>query len=974
MRKSSAIAFILLAACLSHATTRNAATCSAADIQTQINASAASGDTVVVPSGSCTWSGTTGVSITGKSIKLQAQSTVSQDRQTISDGTIITDSTSSVGLDINSASTTNFVEVTGFTFVANVSKSRGIVEVDGTNSSPSSFNIHHNHFIINAAAPRGINITNVFGLVQHNKFDVGNSGSVQSISVFGCSDGNDGGFTCWNQAESLGTNNAVFEEDNTFIYTFHTESVIDNYGGARYVFRHNVIVNAEACGGHGTDSGNRRSAFSFECYENTYSNTTGQKIRQGTIRGGTGVHFNNTYTSTGGTPWDGVALMDYRGCPNLDQSGWGTADGTQLALGSSNLSAAGSRQTHTTTGAASSTNVLFCSNHRDTICTSNAQCTGGGTCTTFFDGSGTNGYPHRDQPGTTHDQIVDPIYSWNNTVNGVQSASLGTYDGGTGCAIDSFIQSGRDYINNGTTPKAGYTPYTYPHPLQGTVTLQVTTSSLPGGILAVPYSQSLAASGGSTPYTWSKLSGNTPDGITLASDGTISGTPTATGTFNFTARVTDNAAAVDDQALSIVISNAQTFYVNNAVSPGCIDTAGQSGDQTHPWCTVPYATTRMPGSSTVIVKAGTYAGDFTITGPSGAAGAHTIFKVATGESVILDGPGTGSGRIKITGGCSYIDFIGFEITDHNQGLYLDDDVGTSTPCHDVLIDSVHIHHVGQEGIAVRAGSPTGARNIIIQNSEIDHTGLLDPSQNGEGIYVGNSSGTDNTNGVTLLRNNIHDTPSECIELKGDSHDIIVDGNNLSNCITSSAGFGNGGGAIEIDEPRNSSTDPHQIIRNNIIHDLPNGASITKHGIRAGTGATLYNNVLYSIGSSYSCILSNSANFSRLIYHNTVDCTTANALVNSGTTVDSRNNIGPNTTGNLAFNSAYFVNAAGHDYRLVLGASPINIGADLSSVVGTDILGFSRLLNGQPPDLGAYEFTGNQAPVAPPAPGTGFFSF
>lgn len=968
------ILLLCIACSTAWATTRNAATCNASDIQTQINASAASGDIVVVPSGSCSWSGTTGVSITNKSIKLQGQSTVSQDRQTVVDSTNITDNTSVVGLDINGASTTNFVEVTGFTFIANVSKSRGMVEADGTNAAQNSFRIHNNHFIINAAAPRGINITNIYGLVDHNLFSVGSSGSVQSISVFGCSDGNDGGFTCWNQPESLGTNNAVFEEDNDFIYTFHTESVIDNYGGARYVFRHNNVTNAEACGGHGTDSGNRRSAFSFECYSNVYTNTSGARIRMGTIRGGTGVHYNNTYASSGaGSGWDGVALMLYRACTGLDQSGWGTANGTNYALGSANLSVAANRQVHTTTGAASASNVLWCSNHRDTLCTSNAQCTGGGTCTTFFDSAGTRGYPARDQPGATHDQIIDPVYSWNNTVNGTPTASLGTYDGGEPCAttagaadnLTTWLQTPRDYVNNGTTPKPGYTAFTYPNPLQGGSTPVVSdpTASPTAGVYSTTQSVALSTttSGATICYTTNgSTPGSSPAGTCAAGSTTYSTLISVPSTTTIKALGT-KTANTDSNVVTFVytISVAGTLYVNNSGSPACSDTAGQAGDSSHPFCTVSYGVSRLVGGGTLNVMSGTYPGDFTITGPSGTAGAHTVIQCVAGQSCILQGPSINNGRMKITGGCQYIDFTGFEITNHNQGLYLDDDAGTSVACTNVIVSNVNIHDVGQEGIAVRAGNAPTARNFLIQNSSIHDTGKLDPNQNGEGVYIGNSSGTDTTNGVTLLNNTINSTTSECIELKGDSHDNIIDGNNLSNCITSSAGFGNGGGAIEVDEPRNSATDPHQIIRNNVIHDLPTASGITKHAIRLGTGATVYNNIIYNVGSNYSCILSNTSNFTRLIYQNTVDCPVANAVVNSGTTIDSRNNLGPSGTNNLIINSSYFFNYGAHDYRINQGATPVGAGANLLSTVPFDIAGFARP---NPPTIGAYEFIQSNPPT------------
>ena len=411
-------------------------------------------------------------------------------------------------------------------------------------------------------------------------------------------------------------------------------------------------------------------------------------------------------------------------------------------------------------------------------------------------------------------------------------------------------------------------------------------------------------------------------------------------------------------------STAAIYYVDSSGSPACANSGGQAGSQAAPFCSVQYGISRLSSGDTLYVKNGTYSGDFTITGPSGTAGAHTVLSAYPGHAPILNGPSINNGRMKITGGCSYIDFIGFVITNHNQGLYLDDDAGTSTACNHILVQGITVHDVGQEGIAIRAGSPTGPRDFVIRDSLVYNTGRLGSSQNGEGIYVGNSSGTDNTNGITLLNNTIHDAQDECIELKGDSHDVIVDGNNLSNCITPGSSFGSGGGAIEIDEPRNSVMNPNHIIRNNIIHDIPFNSGITKRGIRAGSGATIYNNVLYNINSAYSCILSNTSNYPRVIYHNTIDCTTGNALVNSGTTLDSRNNIGPSTTNNSAISSAFFVNYAGHDYHLVAGASVVNVGLDLRSTVPLDKDGGTRDVA---PDRGAYEYSNVGDVSAPAAP-------
>ncbi|HSR05535.1 MAG TPA: SBBP repeat-containing protein, partial [Bryobacteraceae bacterium] len=90
--------------------------------------------------------------------------------------------------------------------------------------------------------------------------------------------------------------------------------------------------------------------------------------------------------------------------------------------------------------------------------------------------------------------------------------------------------------------------------------LAITTNpALPDGTLGAFYSQTLAASGGSPPYTWSLLSGTLPLGLSLSSNGAITGIPTATGTsYFFVVRVTDTASA----------SATQTFLLSVSTSTG----------------------------------------------------------------------------------------------------------------------------------------------------------------------------------------------------------------------------------------------------------------------------------------------------------------------------------------------------------------------------------------------------------------------
>jgi hypothetical protein len=86
-------------------------------------------------------------------------------------------------------------------------------------------------------------------------------------------------------------------------------------------------------------------------------------------------------------------------------------------------------------------------------------------------------------------------------------------------------------------------------------TLAVATSSLPSGTVGVDYSSGVAATGGVAPLgAWSLSAGALPAGLALASDGTISGTPTAAGTANFTVRITDAAGTAATRALAITIA------------------------------------------------------------------------------------------------------------------------------------------------------------------------------------------------------------------------------------------------------------------------------------------------------------------------------------------------------------------------------------------------------------------------------------
>ena len=123
--------------------------------------------------------------------------------------------------------------------------------------------------------------------------------------------------------------------------------------------------------------------------------------------------------------------------------------------------------------------------------------------------------------------------------------------------------------------------------------ITVAPNSLPSGTIGTAYSQTISASGGTSPYSYSVTTGALPVGLTLVSStGVISGTPTVTGTSNFTITATDANTCTASQAYSIVIN-----CVAITLSP----------------TTLPSGTTNVAYSQTITATGGTAPYTFAVT-------------------------------------------------------------------------------------------------------------------------------------------------------------------------------------------------------------------------------------------------------------------------------------------------------------------------------------------------------------------------
>lgn len=416
--------FILLAINLifnpvGYAAIINSSSCSQSDVQDAVTM-AVDGDTVIVPSGSCLWLSPVYIP-NNKKLTLLGQG-IGNTKIYIEGNKELVNLTESGS------------RVTGFTFI------NGFIKVSGKN-----WRIDHNRFeyactgggtvyqAILAISAMGLGYTeNIKGLIDSNQFH-----NMRIIAFGGPSlMANE----VWSRPLGLGTDEAVYVEDNTFTYA--TCSVIQamdaNYGGA-YVFRYNDVQDASIMA-HAVQA-NNRATRKWEVYNNIFRSVNGASF-PGFMRAGTGVWFNNELIGgigygTGKWSSPSIILDEQRSCWTIDQYDCKRCNGSSPWDGNQ---------------------------------------------------AGQSGYPCRDQigrstdnpkwistPGSegTYTQALDPAYAWNNYIYPTETDRTNKTNGTVVelvvkndicAAAKAHIVSGRDFVNNGTAAKPGYTPYTYPHP------------------------------------------------------------------------------------------------------------------------------------------------------------------------------------------------------------------------------------------------------------------------------------------------------------------------------------------------------------------------------------------------------------------------------------------------------------------------------------------------------------------------------
>jgi len=282
---------LLLIPSLAVADTHNAESCSAAHIQVAIDASV-DGDTVTVPPGECPW--TSHVTISNKGITLQGAGYGEG-------GTLIT--MGAYRLYIYVADGNSLTTVTKFKFIKN-QNSNGNQEGDivihnldnpVVETMGPLFRITDNYFDYNNyRGYGGVSTADiVYGLIDNNTFN-----NFYDYGVFVKYSGNDYGREAWSMAQSIGTNRAVYVENNTFngqtTSPVQLNHAVSGNSSMKYVARYNTL-NRSTLVSHAGCTGGFYQPIWQEMYKNIIDAEGGAAMSW--FRSASGVSWGNTFPS-----------------------------------------------------------------------------------------------------------------------------------------------------------------------------------------------------------------------------------------------------------------------------------------------------------------------------------------------------------------------------------------------------------------------------------------------------------------------------------------------------------------------------------------------------------------------------------------------------------------------------------------------------------------------------------------------------
>jgi hypothetical protein len=325
------------------------------------------------------------------------------------------------GISIANTTAGSFVRVTGINFTGTTEGGlggTGAISIGSTNRADfrvdnCKFNVSGNILAHNASYYGGL-VDHIYA--ERNTCDESNTITAHDFS------GDDYGDAAFTNAVDFGSSHFLFVEDSVFKKTGCTDGTNSTYcmdaqAGGRYVFRNNYVYDQMVVW-HGTETGApQRGGYVFEIYDNEFEFSLYPEWPYHTAvycRGGTCLVYDNSFSGYGALWKTGVKRS------HTSYARYGSADGTKDWDGN-------------------------------------------------WGGDYPTGYPVLDQPGRgtcasstladVQPQQESKCHLWGNTL---------TNTGGPTHNDADYVVDGRDYeYNTGASATlAGYTAYTYPHPLQ----------------------------------------------------------------------------------------------------------------------------------------------------------------------------------------------------------------------------------------------------------------------------------------------------------------------------------------------------------------------------------------------------------------------------------------------------------------------------------------------------------------------------
>jgi len=331
------------------AATYPATTCSRADVGNAFAAeiaSAADGDIITIPAGTCTW--TTQLSATfTKSVTIQGAGAISAtsggSSTTGTDQTVILDHLSSNSDSIMRLTTTTrkSLRVTGIALTqdsSSVTASNGMLAIFGTSHSVRVDSCHITSYI---SGNKGLVVwDNVLGVADHDLFDKNNSGDIilNSAAFYNGNIWNgssaDGGQTSWADTDHWGTDQFFYVEDSQFNGGDYTS---DCQIGGRWIMRYSTGLNVLVAN-HGTNVGANRSCRAFEFYNNNF---TSSSINGGETAGSLGgpalAWGNNSVNNRYIFGMADVRLSNATYVEDPSPTGWGYCGGAPYTTGTASI-------------------------------------------------------------------------------------------------------------------------------------------------------------------------------------------------------------------------------------------------------------------------------------------------------------------------------------------------------------------------------------------------------------------------------------------------------------------------------------------------------------------------------------------------------------------------------------------------------------------------------------------------------------